>query len=273
MTRATLTRPTDPTTASLSAGTTSCQDTTSVPHPTTPSERSPRRTSRFARPAPLRESDSWPCRCSRPLDTSSPSRGSWFRGMPHGQPGTSRDDERFRFGIVSLYLVAALDVVVAWQVSGSPGVRGSRSGPEVAHTAPSQGFRLSKAGFQREEKRRAGRYRMASGARCRHEDGDRQGGVRRRGRRGRGHRPGSPAPIEEETSGAGKCSKVAGRYDKGEGRRRWRAHDVGLLRCYLEGEAPRVRCPTHGPVGGGGSRGPVTTPGIPTPSTTKWPGS
>ena len=46
----------------------------------------------------------------------------------------------------------------------------------------------------------------------------------------------------------GKCSKVAGRYDKGEGRRRWRAHDVGLLRCYLEGEAPRVRCPTHGPV-------------------------
>jgi transposase len=46
----------------------------------------------------------------------------------------------------------------------------------------------------------------------------------------------------------GKCAKVAGRYDKGEGRRRWRAHDVGLLRCYLEGEAPRVRCPTHGPV-------------------------
>jgi transposase len=46
----------------------------------------------------------------------------------------------------------------------------------------------------------------------------------------------------------GKCSKAAGRYDKGEGRRRWRAHDIGLLRCYLEGEAPRVRCPTHGPV-------------------------
>jgi len=46
----------------------------------------------------------------------------------------------------------------------------------------------------------------------------------------------------------GKCSKVAGRYDKGEGRRRWRAHDIGLLRCYLEAEAPRVRCRTHGPV-------------------------
>jgi transposase len=46
----------------------------------------------------------------------------------------------------------------------------------------------------------------------------------------------------------GKCAKVSGRYDKGEGRRRWRAHDVGLLRCYLESEAPRVRCRTHGAV-------------------------
>jgi transposase len=46
----------------------------------------------------------------------------------------------------------------------------------------------------------------------------------------------------------GKCGKVAGRYDRGEGHRRWRAHDIGLLRCYLEGEAPRVRCRAHGVV-------------------------
>jgi transposase len=44
----------------------------------------------------------------------------------------------------------------------------------------------------------------------------------------------------------GKCGEVAPRYDRGEGPRRWRAHDLGLVRCYLEAEAPRVRCSSCG---------------------------
>ena len=45
----------------------------------------------------------------------------------------------------------------------------------------------------------------------------------------------------------GRCGKRAPGYDRGEGRRRWRALDVGLLRCYVESESPRVDCPAHGP--------------------------
>jgi transposase len=44
----------------------------------------------------------------------------------------------------------------------------------------------------------------------------------------------------------GKCAELASRYDNGEGRRRWRAHDMGLSRCYLEAEAPRVNCRSCG---------------------------
>jgi transposase len=45
----------------------------------------------------------------------------------------------------------------------------------------------------------------------------------------------------------GRCGKRAPGYDRGEGRRRWRALDVGLARCFLEADSPRVDCPTHGP--------------------------
>lgn len=45
----------------------------------------------------------------------------------------------------------------------------------------------------------------------------------------------------------GRCKKRAPGYDQGEGRRRWRCLDLGTLRCVLEGDAPRVNCPTHGP--------------------------
>src|SRR4029453_15011051 len=38
-------------------------------------------------------------------------------------------------------------------------------------------------------------------------------------------------------------------FDRGEGRRRWRALDVGLLKAFVEADAPRVRCPAHGVVG------------------------
>lgn len=42
------------------------------------------------------------------------------------------------------------------------------------------------------------------------------------------------------------CGKKCRFYDAGEGRRRWRALDLGVMRCYLEADAPRVRCPRHG---------------------------
>lgn len=45
----------------------------------------------------------------------------------------------------------------------------------------------------------------------------------------------------------GRCGRRAPRYDRGEGRRRWRALDVGGLRCFVEADAPRVACPEHGP--------------------------
>jgi transposase len=45
----------------------------------------------------------------------------------------------------------------------------------------------------------------------------------------------------------GECGRRSALYDRGEGRRRWRALDLGTLRVFLEGDAPRVRCRTHGP--------------------------
>jgi transposase len=45
----------------------------------------------------------------------------------------------------------------------------------------------------------------------------------------------------------GRCGVRAPGYDQGEGRRRWRALDLGALQCHLEADSPRVNCPTHGP--------------------------
>lgn len=45
----------------------------------------------------------------------------------------------------------------------------------------------------------------------------------------------------------GRCGRRAAWYDRGEGRRRWRALDLGVVQVFLEAEAPRVDCPTHGP--------------------------
>jgi transposase len=36
-------------------------------------------------------------------------------------------------------------------------------------------------------------------------------------------------------------------YDRGHGRRRWRALDLGTIITLLEADAPRVACPEHGP--------------------------
>lgn len=46
----------------------------------------------------------------------------------------------------------------------------------------------------------------------------------------------------------GSCRRRAVRYDRGEGRRRWRALDLGTIRSFVEAEAPRVRCGVHGVV-------------------------
>ena len=44
------------------------------------------------------------------------------------------------------------------------------------------------------------------------------------------------------------CQARCAGYDLGEGRRRWRAPDVGLYRAYFEADAPQVTCPAHGVV-------------------------
>jgi transposase len=45
----------------------------------------------------------------------------------------------------------------------------------------------------------------------------------------------------------GRCGRRASWYDQGEGRRRWRAVDLGTVQAVLEADAPRVNCPEHGP--------------------------
>ena len=46
----------------------------------------------------------------------------------------------------------------------------------------------------------------------------------------------------------GICRRRCPGYDAGDGRRRWRALDLGTTKAYLEADAPRVRCPEHGVV-------------------------
>ncbi len=55
-------------------------------------------------------------------------------------------------------------------------------------------------------------------------------------------------PRRGERGRCGICRRRCPGYDGGEGRRRWRALDLGTTRCYLEAEAPRVRCREHGVV-------------------------
>jgi transposase len=51
-----------------------------------------------------------------------------------------------------------------------------------------------------------------------------------------------------ERDRCGVCRRRCGRYDLGDGRRRWRALDLGTTFCVLEAAAPRVRCRAHGVV-------------------------
>jgi transposase len=43
-----------------------------------------------------------------------------------------------------------------------------------------------------------------------------------------------------------RCLRRCPRYDRGEGRRRWRHLDAGVLQVWIEAEAPRVACPHCG---------------------------
>ena len=45
----------------------------------------------------------------------------------------------------------------------------------------------------------------------------------------------------------GECGRRSPAHDRGEGRRRWRALDLGTIPVWLEADAPRVECPEHGP--------------------------
>ena len=53
-------------------------------------------------------------------------------------------------------------------------------------------------------------------------------------------------PARGHTNRCPLCDKKCPGYDRGSGRRRWRAPDLGTLRVELEAEAPRVKCPEHG---------------------------
>ncbi|TAK18823.1 MAG: ISL3 family transposase [Myxococcaceae bacterium] len=51
-----------------------------------------------------------------------------------------------------------------------------------------------------------------------------------------------------DVSRCGVCGRRAPGYDRGAGRRRWRALDLGATRAFVEAEAPRVSCREHGVV-------------------------
>jgi transposase len=54
-------------------------------------------------------------------------------------------------------------------------------------------------------------------------------------------------PRRRDARRCGRCGQRAASYDRGEGRRRWRAPDVGVVRAFVEADAPRVNCRVHGP--------------------------
>jgi transposase len=60
----------------------------------------------------------------------------------------------------------------------------------------------------------------------------------------------SVRPNAKARRRCGRCSRRSPRFDHGEGRRRWRAVDLGTTKVFLEPEVPRVRCRSHGVVVG-----------------------
>jgi transposase len=55
-------------------------------------------------------------------------------------------------------------------------------------------------------------------------------------------------PNWRERDRCGVCRRRSPGFDLGEGRRRWRALDLGTTFAYVEADAPRVRCRRHGVV-------------------------
>lgn len=58
----------------------------------------------------------------------------------------------------------------------------------------------------------------------------------------------SVRPTARRLRRCGRCRVPSAGYDAGRGRRRWRALDLGTVQAYLEADAPRVRCRSHGVV-------------------------
>ena len=58
----------------------------------------------------------------------------------------------------------------------------------------------------------------------------------------------SVRPRKATKRRCGRCGKRCAGYDQGDGRRRWRALDLGTVRAFLEADSPRVSCPEHGVV-------------------------
>ncbi len=58
----------------------------------------------------------------------------------------------------------------------------------------------------------------------------------------------SVRPAWRERDRCGECRRRCPGFDLGDGRRRWRALDLGSTKAFLEAEAPRVTCRRHGVV-------------------------
>lgn len=56
----------------------------------------------------------------------------------------------------------------------------------------------------------------------------------------------SVRPNAKARHRCGHCGRRGPRYDHGDGRRRWRALDLGTTKVFVEADAPRVRCRAHG---------------------------
>ncbi len=56
----------------------------------------------------------------------------------------------------------------------------------------------------------------------------------------------SVRPTARARGRCGRCGRRSPGYDGGAGRRRWRALDAGTTRVFIEADAQRVGCSTHG---------------------------